>query len=282
MKKSPLDPVAPDSGDTVYAASGDARYADSGDAVPFGAIDVPAAEKVGRVRAVFDSVAARYDVMNDLMSGGLHRLWKAAAVDWLRPRANHRIIDVAGGTADIARRIAHAAGGPEAIAAAGGRLTVIDINPSMMAVGQERVAHAGLADTIAFACADAEALPLKDASVDICVIAFGLRNVTRPQKALSEARRVLAPGGRYLCLEFSRPRWPLLGPVYDTYSDHVLPWLGDKVAGDAESYRYLAESIRRFPDQETLAAMMATAGFEQIRVRNLAGGIAALHSGWVI
>jgi demethylmenaquinone methyltransferase/2-methoxy-6-polyprenyl-1,4-benzoquinol methylase len=227
-------------------------------------------------------VAGRYDLMNDLMSGGLHRLWKAAAVDWLRPRPGARIIDVAGGTADVALRIARAVGGGAALEAAGGRLTVIDINPSMMAVGQDRVATAGLADTIDFVCADAEVLPLADAVIDVYVIAFGLRNVTRPERALAEARRVLAPGGRYLCLEFSRPRWPLLGPVYDGYSDHVLPWLGDKVAGDAESYRYLAESIRRFPDQETLAAMMTTAGFEQIRVRNLAGGIAALHSGWVI
>jgi demethylmenaquinone methyltransferase/2-methoxy-6-polyprenyl-1,4-benzoquinol methylase len=250
--------------------------------VPFGAADVPVAEKAGRVRAVFDSVAGRYDLMNDLMSGGLHRLWKAAAVDWLRPRPEARIVDVAGGTADVALRIACAVGGGDALAAAGGGLTVIDINPSMMAVGRARVAAAGLAGAIGFACADAEALPLADASVDAYVIAFGLRNVTRPERALEEARRVLAPGGRYLCLEFSHPRLPLIGPVYDRYSNHVLPWLGDKVVGDAASYRYLAESIRRFPDQPHLASMMATAGFERIRVRDLAGGIAALHSAWVI
>jgi demethylmenaquinone methyltransferase/2-methoxy-6-polyprenyl-1,4-benzoquinol methylase len=250
--------------------------------VPFGAADVPVAEKAGRVGAVFDSVAGRYDLMNDLMSGGLHRLWKAAAVDWLRPRPEARIVDVAGGTADVALRIARAVGGGAALSAAGGSLTVIDINPSMMAVGRARVAAAGLAGAIGFACADAEALPLADASVDAYVIAFGLRNVTHPERALEEARRVLAPGGRYLCLEFSRPRLPLIGPVYDRYSNHVLPWLGDKVAGDAASYRYLAESIRRFPDQPHLASMMAAAGFERIRVRDLAGGIAALHSAWVI
>jgi demethylmenaquinone methyltransferase/2-methoxy-6-polyprenyl-1,4-benzoquinol methylase len=250
--------------------------------VPFGAADVPVAEKAGRVGAVFDSVAGLYDLMNDLMSGGLHRLWKAAAVDWLRPRPEARIVDVAGGTADVALRIARAVGGGAALSAAGGSLTVIDINPSMMAVGRARVAAAGLAGAIGFACADAEALPLADASVDAYVIAFGLRNVTRPERALEEARRVLAPGGRYLCLEFSRPRLPLIGPVYDRISEHVLPWLGDKVAGDAASYRYLAESIRRFPDQPHLASMMAAAGFERIRVRDLAGGIAALHSAWVI
>ncbi|MFM2129963.1 MAG: ubiquinone/menaquinone biosynthesis C-methyltransferase UbiE [Pseudomonadota bacterium] len=252
------------------------------DSVPFGVLDVPAAEKAGRVRAVFDSVAENYDLMNDLMSGGLHRLWKTAAVDWLNPRPDARIIDVAGGTADIAMRIVRAAGGPQAVAAAGGAVTVIDINAAMMTVGRKRVARAGLAGTIGFACADAEALPLADASVDTYVIAFGLRNVTRTGRALAEARRVLAPGGRFLCLEFSRPRLPLIGPVYDVYSDHVLPWLGRKVAGDGEAYRYLAESIRRFPDQPRLAAMMAEAGFEQVRVRDLAGGIAAMHSGWVL
>jgi demethylmenaquinone methyltransferase/2-methoxy-6-polyprenyl-1,4-benzoquinol methylase len=250
--------------------------------VPFGADDVPAHEKVGRVRAVFDQIAPRYDLMNDLMSGGLHRLWKAAAVDWLMPRAAMRIIDVAGGTADMALRIQKAAGGAATMAAAGGTVTVIDINPTMMTVGRERVATRGGAGTIGFACADAEALALPDASVDAYVIAFGLRNVTDPARALAEAFRVLAPGGRFLCLEFSRPRWPLLGPVYDRYSDTMLPWLGDKIAGDAAAYRYLAESIRRFPDQDRLARMLGDAGFEQIKVRDLAGGIAAIHAAWRI
>jgi len=248
--------------------------------VPFGAIDVAPEEKVGRVRAVFDSVAPRYDLMNDLMSGGLHRFWKTAAVDWLAPQPGYRIIDVAGGTGDVAMRLVRAAGGAEALARTGGAVTVIDINTEMMAVGHNRVAARGLDDAIAFACANAEALPLEDASVDTYVIAFGLRNVTRPERALAEAFRVLVPGGRFLCLEFSRPRWPLLGPVYARYSDHVLPWLGEHVAGDGPAYRYLVDSIRRFPDQDTLAAMMAEAGFEQVRVRDLSGGIAAMHSGW--
>ncbi len=252
------------------------------DTVPFGAIDVPAEEKAGRVRAVFDSVAENYDLMNDLMSGGLHRLWKTAAVDWLAPRPGARVIDVAGGTADIAMRIVAAAGGAEAIARAGGAVTVMDINHAMMSVGQGRVAKAGLAGAIGFTCADAENLPLPDGAVDTYVIAFGLRNVTRTARALGEARRVLAPGGRFLCLEFSHPRLPLIGPVYDAYSDHIMPWLGEKVAGDGAAYRYLAESIRRFPDQDRLASMMAEASFEQIRVRDLAGGIAAMHSGWVL
>ncbi len=253
-----------------------------GASVPFGADDVPTHEKVGRVRAVFDQIAPRYDLMNDLMSGGLHRLWKAAAVDWLLPQAAMRVIDVAGGTADMALRIQKAAGGAAAMAAAGGAVTVIDINPTMMAIGRERVAARGLAGTIGFACADAETLALPDASVDAYVIAFGLRNVTDPARALAEAFRVLTPGGRFLCLEFSRPRWPLLGPVYDHYSDTMLPWLGDKIAGDAAAYRYLAESIRRFPDQDLLARMLGDAGFEQIKVRNLAGGIAAMHAAWHI
>ncbi len=265
---------------TMPQSGGAERPPRSDSAVPFGAIDVAPEEKVGRVRAVFDSVAPRYDLMNDLMSGGLHRLWKTAAVDWLAPRPEHRIIDVAGGTGDIAMRMVAQAGGATALAQAGGAVTVMDINTEMMAVGRDRVAARGLPDAIAFTCADAEDLPLKDASIDIYVIGFGLRNVTRPERALAEAFRVLAPGGRFLCLEFSRPRWPLLGPVYARYSDHVLPWLGEHVAGDGPAYRYLVESIRRFPDQDTLAAMMAQAGFEQIKVRDLTGGIAAMHSGW--
>ncbi len=250
--------------------------------VPFGALDVPVTEKTARVRGVFESVAPRYDLMNDLMSGGLHRLWKAAAVDWLRPRADQDIIDVAGGTGDVALRIVAAAGGAAAFAARGGSVRVLDINEAMMTVGRARIAAPGLAGTVAFAAADAESLPLPAASVDAYVIAFGLRNVTRPARALAEAARVLRPGGRFLCLEFSRPRWPLLGPVYARYSDTVLPWLGARVAGDAEAYRYLVESIRRFPDQERLAGMIAAAGLSQVKVRDLSGGIAAMHSAWRI
>jgi demethylmenaquinone methyltransferase/2-methoxy-6-polyprenyl-1,4-benzoquinol methylase len=250
--------------------------------VPFGAIDVPVTEKTARVRGVFESVAPRYDLMNDLMSGGLHRLWKAAAVDWLAPRADQDIIDVAGGTGDIAIRMVRAAGGAEAFAREGGSVRVLDINEAMMAVGRTRIAERGLAGTVSFTAADAEALPLDDASVDAYIISFGLRNVTRTQLALEEAARVLRPGGRFLCLEFSHPRLPLLAPVYARYSDVVLPWLGEHVARDADAYRYLVESIRRFPDQDTLADMIRKAGLDQVKVRDLTGGIAAMHSAWRI
>ncbi len=248
--------------------------------VPFGAEDIPAAEKAARVGAVFETVAARYDLMNDLMSFGAHRLWKASCVDWLMPGAGERVLDVAGGTADMAMRIARRAGGGEAMAAAGGAVSVIDRSVAMMGVGRARVRAAGLAGAIAFAAGDAEALPVADGAADSYVIAFGLRNVTRPEAALEEAYRVLKPGGRFLCLEFSRPRWPLLKPVFERYSHQVLPRLGEIVVGDADSYRYLAESIRRFADQERLAAMVRAAGFGQVRVRDLAGGIAAIHTGW--
>jgi demethylmenaquinone methyltransferase/2-methoxy-6-polyprenyl-1,4-benzoquinol methylase len=164
--------------------------------------------------------------------------------------------------------------------AAGGTITVIDVNGAMMAVGKDRVGAARLDRVIGFSRGDAEALPIADASADAYIIAFGLRNVTHPEAALSEARRVLAPGGRFLCLEFSRPLWPLLGPAYDGYSDHVLPRLGAIVAGDPDAYRYLVESIRRFPDQDRLAAMIEDQGLDQVRVRNLSGGIAAMHSAW--
>jgi demethylmenaquinone methyltransferase/2-methoxy-6-polyprenyl-1,4-benzoquinol methylase len=267
MDKSPAD----------QSRSGD-RPATAGN-VPFGGEDIPEGEKAGRVEAVFEAVAPKYDLMNDLMSFGAHRLWKAACVDWLIPKPGMRILDVAGGTADMAVRIAKRAGGA-AIEAAGGNITVIDVNEAMMAVGKDRVGTAGLDRVIGFSRGDAEALPIADASADAYVIAFGLRNVTHPDAALSEARRVLAPGGRFLCLEFSKPRWPLLGPVYDGYSDHVLPRMGAMVAGDADAYRYLVESIRRFPDQDRLAAMIEAQGLDQVRVRNLAGGIAAMHSAW--
>jgi demethylmenaquinone methyltransferase/2-methoxy-6-polyprenyl-1,4-benzoquinol methylase len=248
--------------------------------VPFGAADIPASEKAGRVGAVFESVAPHYDFMNDLMSFGAHRLWKAACIDWLMPQPAWRVLDVAGGTGDMALRIARRAGGAEAIAAAGGGITVIDMSAAMMAVGHQRVAKYGLTPAVEFCAGDAETLAVADAVADAYVIAFGLRNVTHPERALKEAYRVLAPGGRFLCLEFSKPRWPLLGPVYDRYSDHVLPRLGGMVADDPDAYRYLAESIRRFPDQKRLAAMIEAAGFGQVRVRNLTGGIAAIHSAW--
>lgn len=248
--------------------------------VPFGATDIPASEKAGRVGAVFGSVATRYDFMNDLMSFGVHRLWKAACVDWLLPLPAWRVLDVAGGTGDMALRIARRVGGSEAIAAAGGGITVIDMSAAMMAVGRQRTARLGLTPAIKFCTGDAQALAVADASADAYVIAFGLRNVTHPERALEEAYRVLAPGGRFLCLEFSKPYWPLLGPVYDRYSDHVLPRLGNMVTDNPNAYRYLVESIRRFPDQKRLATMIEAAGFGQIKVHNLTGGIAAIHSAW--
>ncbi|MGY9005769.1 MAG: bifunctional demethylmenaquinone methyltransferase/2-methoxy-6-polyprenyl-1,4-benzoquinol methylase UbiE [Alphaproteobacteria bacterium] len=247
--------------------------------VPFGDENIPIGEKVGRVRAVFDSVAPKYDLMNDITSLGAHRIWKAAAIDRLMPRPTMRVVDVAGGTADMAMRIAERVG-TDAMSQAGGHISVMDINPAMMEIGQGRVKQAQMADAIDFTCANAEALPLDDNSVDAYIIAFGLRNVTNPEQALAEARRVLAPGGHFLCLEFSHPKWPLLKPLYDGYSDHIMPRIGGWIAGDDTSYRYLAESIRRFPNQETLKAVIEHAGLEQVTVTNLTGGIAAIHSAW--
>lgn len=238
----------------------------------FGYRRVKAEEKARLVRQVFDSVADRYDLMNDLMSGGIHRLWKAELVDLLAPRPGQRLLDVAGGTGDIARRILARAG--EAT------VTVCDINERMLRRGRDRAIDAGRLSGIAWVCGDAEALPVADASVDGYTIAFGLRNVTRIDEALAEARRVLKPGGHFLCLEFAPVDTPVLNRLYDLYSFTVLPVLGQMVAGDREAYQYLAESIRRFPPQQELARRMAAAGLEQVSVRSLTGGIAALHSGW--
>ena len=243
----------------------------------FGYRDVPEAEKEGLVREVFSSVARRYDLMNDLMSGGVHRLWKNAFVDWFEPRPGRTYLDVAGGTGDIAFRLAErsrARGGQAAIA-------VCDINADMLREGIRR-AGAKSMDGIEWVCGDAEKLPFADASVDGYTIAFGIRNVTHIDRALGEARRVLKPGGRFLCLEFSRVEAPGLDALYDAYSLRVLPGLGRIVAGDAEAYRYLAESIRRFPPQNAFARMIAQAGLGQVKVRNLTGGIAAMHSAWKI
>jgi len=242
----------------------------------FGFRRVAESEHAGLVGRVFDSVATRYDLMNDLMSGGLHRLWKAALIDRLRPRPGMRLADLAGGTGDVAfrffDRLGEDPGGAEAV--------IVDRNPSMLAVAQDRAVDRGLLRGLALVCADAAALPLPSGSFDGCTIAFGLRNVTRRRDALAEARRILSPGGHFLCLEFSPGVLPLLRPLYDLYSFRVLPALGQAVAGDAESYRYLAESIRRFPDQETLADEMRDAGFGNVTWRNLSPGIVALHSGW--
>jgi demethylmenaquinone methyltransferase/2-methoxy-6-polyprenyl-1,4-benzoquinol methylase len=243
----------------------------------FGFRDVPEAEKESLVREVFSSVAGRYDLMNDLMSAGVHRLWKDAFVEWLNPRPGWNVLDVAGGTGDIAFRIAdlaRARGGEASI-------TVCDINAEMVGEGVRR-AQARDEKAITWITGDAEALPIPDGSMDAYTIAFGIRNVTHIDRALTEARRVLKPGGRFLCLEFSRVEVPGLDTLYDAYSMNVLPRLGQMVAGDADAYRYLAESIRRFPPQARFAKMIEKAGFSRVKVRNLTGGVAAMHSAWKI
>jgi demethylmenaquinone methyltransferase/2-methoxy-6-polyprenyl-1,4-benzoquinol methylase len=237
----------------------------------FGFRDIPVAEKKPMVRAVFDSVAQKYDVMNDLMSLGVHRAWKSILTTRLDPRPHRTLLDLAGGTGDITLRWLEAGGGPAILS---------DINESMLTVGRERLLGKGHAAGLSFLVADAEALPLPDRTVDTVSMAFGLRNCTDKDAVLAEARRVLKPGGRFLCLEFSKVQVAALAPVYDAWSFQVLPRLGQAIANDADSYQYLAESIRMHPDQDTLAGMMRTAGFEQVRVQNLAGGIAAIHSGW--
>ncbi len=248
----------------------------------FGFEEIAESDKAPRVRGVFESVAKRYDLMNDLMSGGIHRLWKSALIDWLDPRPGLSLLDVAGGTGDIAQRVLERVG-----AARAGAITMCDLTPEMLAIGRARALDRGLVGTacpngLHWVCGDAQDLPLPDRSFDACTIAFGLRNVTRIERALSEARRVLKPGGHFLCLEFSHVVLPALAQIYDLYSFKVLPALGARVAGDAAAYRYLAESIRRFPPQDDLAALISEAGFDQVRYRNLTGGIAALHSAWRI
>ena len=243
----------------------------------FGFRDVPEAEKEDLVREVFSSVARNYDLMNDLMSGGVHRLWKDAMVEWLNPRGGWRVLDVAGGTGDIAFRIAEFARGRGGEA----KIAVCDINPDMLEAGKARAAERGETG-IEWICGNAEDLPVPDRSMDAYTIAFGIRNVTHIERALAEARRVLKPGGRFVCLEFSRVTAPVLDALYERYSFDVLPKLGQWVAKDAESYRYLAESIRRFPPQKKFAKMIADAGLSNVKLRNLTGGIAAMHSAWRI
>ena len=241
----------------------------------FGFREVEIEAKQGLVDAVFDRVASRYDLMNDLMSGGLHRLWKDAMVAWLAPprRTNgFKVLDVAGGTGDIAFRIAGRS--------SGARVVVADINPEMLAVGRKRAEQQRLDKTIGFAEANAEALAFESNRFDAVTIAFGIRNVPRIDKALDEAFRVLRPGGRFLCLEFSQVDIAWLDRIYQAYSFNVIPALGRLVAGDGDSYRYLVESIARFPNQARFAAMIERAGFDRVEYRNLSGGIAAIHSGW--
>jgi demethylmenaquinone methyltransferase/2-methoxy-6-polyprenyl-1,4-benzoquinol methylase len=254
-----------------------ARTAENGTDSPepawFGDRPVDAAEKPGLVRGVFDSVAQRYDLMNDLMSGGVHRLWKRAMIDRLAPQPGEHFLDVAGGTGDIALRILERT-------AREAKVIVCDLTPAMLAVGRDRAIDRGILDGIDWVTGDAENLPFESAKMDGCTIAFGLRNVTHPDRGLAEMYRVLKPGGRFLCLEFSHVVLPGLRGVYDAYSRSVLPTLGAVVVRDRGSYEYLVESIRRFPTQETLSAMMRSAGFDLVSWRNLSGGIAALHVGW--
>ena len=236
--------------------------------VSFGYQDVEPEEKTARVGDVFRSVASRYDLMNDAMSGGLHRLWKDRFVRRVKPRTGERILDMAGGTGDIAFRLARA----------GAHVTVADINPAMLEVGMERAARRHI-DGLIWAEENAEKLSFADASFDAYTIAFGIRNVTDTPAALADAHRVLKRGGRFFCLEFSTTQWPGFGTIYDKYSHHIVPRIGKRLAGDAESYRYLVESIRRFPDMPSFDMLIGQAGFIQRKVEPLLGGLVAIHSG---
>jgi demethylmenaquinone methyltransferase / 2-methoxy-6-polyprenyl-1,4-benzoquinol methylase len=238
----------------------------------FGFARVGEDAKQGLVNEVFAKVARRYDLMNDLMSGGLHRLWKSDLVSWLAPPKSavpYALLDVAGGTGDVALRVLEASG-------PGAGAVICDISAEMIEVGRAR----GAAERLRFVRGNAEALPFAKASFDAYTVAFGMRNLTRLEAALGEAFRVLKPGGRFLCLEFSSVEVPLLDTLYDAYSFNAIPALGGLVAGDSAAYRYLVESIRRFPDQKNFTRLIENAGFELVRYRNLTGGIAAIHSGW--
>ncbi|UAK22818.1 bifunctional demethylmenaquinone methyltransferase/2-methoxy-6-polyprenyl-1,4-benzoquinol methylase UbiE [Sphingomonas nostoxanthinifaciens] len=241
------------------------------DTVSFGYADVPATEKTAKVGEVFARVARRYDIMNDAMSGGMHRLWKDRFVARVKPRQGERILDMAGGTGDIAFRM-HKTGAD---------VTVADINGAMLEVGQQRAEKRGL-EGLTWIEQNAEELSFADARFDAYTIAFGIRNVTHIDKALAEAHRVLKRGGRFFCLEFSTNEWPGFDEAYDFYSHRIVPKLGKAIADDEESYRYLIESIRRFPDMPTFKGMIETAGFVQAKVEPILGGLVAIHSGWKI
>ncbi|NOD31948.1 bifunctional demethylmenaquinone methyltransferase/2-methoxy-6-polyprenyl-1,4-benzoquinol methylase UbiE [Ruegeria atlantica] len=240
----------------------------------FGFETVPEAEKAGRVQGVFNSVASKYDVMNDVMSMGIHRVWKDAMMDWLTPRPGQRLLDVAGGTGDISFRFLKRAGH--------GHATVLDLTEPMLIEGRQRAEADQMSDSLNWVVGDAMALPFEDNTFDVYTISFGIRNVTRPQEALNEAYRVLKPGGRLMVLEFSQLPNDGLQKLYDLYSFNVIPRMGKLIANDYDSYQYLVESIRKFPDQETFLNMVRAAGFENAKYRNLSMGIAALHSGWKI
>ena len=238
----------------------------------FGFNEIETDQKAAAVQTIFSSVAANYDLMNDLMSGGVHRIWKAALIDWIIPKAGELYLDVAGGTGDIANAIRHAQGAPNAE----GKVIIADLTQAMLDEGAKR--FAGRTD-LEWVCADAEALPFDDNTFDVYTVSFGLRNVARPAQALAEAHRVLKPGGRFFCLEFSRVVIPVFDRIYDAYSFNVIPALGGLIANDRDSYQYLVESIRRFPNQSQLEDMMRSAGFKRVTHRNYSGGIAAIHKG---
>lgn len=240
----------------------------------FGFQTVPEAEKAGRVQGVFGSVASKYDVMNDVMSMGIHRVWKDAMMDWLAPRAGQKLLDVAGGTGDISFRFLKRAGQ--------GHATVLDLTEPMLVEGRKRAEADARSNDLDWVVGDAMSLPFEDNTFDVYTISFGIRNVTRPQEALNEAYRVLKPGGRLMVLEFSQIPNAGMQWAYDKYSFNVIPVMGQVIANDRDSYQYLVESIRNFPDQETFLGMVRTAGFENAKYRNLTMGIAALHSGWKI
>ena len=245
---------------------------DTANTTHFGRETIPEAEKAGRVQGVFNSVASRYDVMNDVMSAGIHRLWKDAMMDWLAPRPGQHLLDVAGGTGDISFRFLKRAGH--------GHATVLDLTEPMLVEGCKRAEAEQLGDSLDWITGDAMALPFADNTFDVYTISFGIRNVTRPEQALAEAFRVLKPGGRLMVLEFSQLPNEGLQRLYDLYSFNVIPRMGQMIANDRDSYQYLVESIRNFPDQETFLGMIRAAGFEQAKYRNLTMGVAALHSGW--
>ena len=240
----------------------------------FGFETVPEAEKAKKVQGVFTSVASKYDIMNDVMSLGVHRIWKEVMMDWLAPRPSQKLLDVAGGTGDISFKFLKRAGF--------GHATVLDITENMLIEGRKRAEANQVLDSLNWVVGDAMALPFADNSFDVYTISFGIRNVTRPQEALNEAFRVLRPGGRLMVLEFSQIPVPLAQKAYDFYSFNVIPRMGKLIANDRDSYQYLIESIRKFPNQETFLSMVRQAGFENANYRNLSLGIAALHSGWKI